>query len=304
MDEASPFDGNRHHFHYFPAEAFPDSFALISPSEKADTAIVFVHGFGGDACGTWSHFHQMVDDLDLCKVWFAAADLFFFQYASVWERIDSSVDRLLKFIDAIIPEPKEQLFSVTVNSIFPEEQTGRDPIELNVFPATRVYKRVFLVGHSEGGVVIRKAVLDAAFDERKPRTELLEARIALFAPALFGYCPSGFLGTLSGFPGLGGIVDALLSATPAYQDLKDTQGILSPLQEQTEKLSAEKLRHAFRAFILWSRKDHVVKPGSSGKYRDDIRDYVDGGSHTSICKPRMDYIAPISLITSLEKLFP
>jgi len=297
MQETAAPDHPRHHFHYL--KTFPGSFVLIAPTEKATRAVVFVHGFGGDSCGTWSHFQMLVDELEEFRTWFSTSDLFFFQYKSVWERIDSSVDRALKFLDAMVPKPEEEEFLVVLNPILSDE--ALELVRLSALPASRVYEEVILVGHSEGGVVIRKAILDADSDKRRDRSFLLGAGIALFAPALFGYKPSGLLGTLANFPGIGKVVDAFLSATPAYQDLNDLDGLLRPIQEETERLADAKAYPACAARILWSRQDHVVKPGKDGKYRNDTRDYLDGQSHTSICKPNLNYTDPISLIASMSK---
>jgi hypothetical protein len=86
---------SQHYFHYF--EEFPGSFCLIAPSEVNPNAIVFVHGFGGDAAETWSYFQQMIDDSDWSSS-FASTDLFFVQYSSVWQRIQASTNWLLKFL--------------------------------------------------------------------------------------------------------------------------------------------------------------------------------------------------------------
>jgi pimeloyl-ACP methyl ester carboxylesterase len=300
MQEDAALDQSRHHFHYL--ETFPGSFVLIAPTEKAARSVVFVHGFGGDACGTWSHFQMLIDELDEFRDWFSTTDLFFFQYKSVWERVDSSVDRALKFLDAMVPRPEEEHFLVVLDPIISEEPL--ETVRLSALPASRVYEEVILVGHSEGGVVIRKAILDADSDKRRDRSFLLGAGIALFAPALFGYKPSGLLGTLANFPGIGKVVDAFLSATPAYQDLNDVEGLLKPIQEETERLAEEKAYPASTARILWSRQDHVVSPGRDGKYRYDTRDYLDGHSHTTLCKPNPNYTDPISLIVSMSKALP
>src|ERR1700730_7876593 len=107
-------DDNRHHYHYF--DEFPGSFALIAPTQFVESAIVFVHGFGGDACGTWNDFHLMIDEYEWNSL-FAATDLFFFQYSSVWERIHSSADRLLTFLDKVIYEPDLRHFTADLEPL-------------------------------------------------------------------------------------------------------------------------------------------------------------------------------------------
>src|ERR1035437_24883 len=156
MQKAAAHDHARHHVHYL--EAFPGSFVLIAPTKQTTRAVVFVHGFGGDSCGTWSHFQMLIDELDEFRAWFSTTDLFFFQYKSVWERIDSSVDRVLRFLDAMVPRPEEEHFLVVLNPILSEETI--EMVRLSALPASRVYEELILVGHSEGGVVIRKAILD------------------------------------------------------------------------------------------------------------------------------------------------
>jgi hypothetical protein len=199
----------------------------------------------------------------------------------------------------MVPRPEEKQFLVILNPILSGE--APEIVRLSALPANRVYEELILVGHSEGGVIIRKAILDADSDKKRDRSFLLSAGMALFAPALFGYKPSGLLGTLASFPGLGKVVDAFLIASPAYQDLNDLDGLLMPIQEQTERLADEKAYPACSARILWGQRDHVVTPGKDGKYRSDTRDYLDGHSHTSICKPTLNYTDPISLIVSMSK---
>jgi len=275
----------RHHYHYF--VEFPGSFALLAPFDSVDNAVIFVHGFGGDACETWAHFQLLIDDLVAVSPGYANADLFFFQYHSLAERIVSSVNRLLQFFDALIPEPNLEHFMVAFDPVLidPEQSNVR-----SVLLGPRHYRRVVLVGHSEGAVVIRKAILERA----EGASSLLQSRLRLFAPALFGYQPSGLLGTIAKFPGMGSVIDAILWGFPAYQDLRDTKD-LSDLQSQTEALEGHLGSSGFRAHILWARKDHIVK---QDKYKEDKDDFEEGHNHVSICKPNKDYPKPLFLIAA------
>jgi hypothetical protein len=282
-----------HYCHYF--NRFPGSFALISPSERANRAVIFVHGFGGDACETWSNFHSLVDDLREIESWSGATDFFFFDYRAVWERIESSVDRVLEFIKAIIPSPDSTHFEVDLNPILAvQEPLGSF---VSVLPADRFYEKIVLTGHSEGAVVVRKALL-RAHAEQAPTgwcRGLLSAHLTFFAPALFGYAPSGLLGVLTNFPGIGSAIDAVLAASPAYQDLKDLE-MLMTLRQETEDLAKSTTYQAFHAHILWSRRDQIVK---QGKYNCDSTEFVDDRTHITVCKPDGRYTLPITLVVSL-----
>jgi pimeloyl-ACP methyl ester carboxylesterase len=281
-------DDSGHHYHYF--DEFPGSFALIAPSESVENAIVFVHGFGGDACGTWTNFHLMIDELQWNSS-FSTTDLFFFQYHSVWERIQSSTDRLLKFLQVVVFEPDTRHFTVLLDPILVDgdlESSGPTTNVLSALPADRHYRQIHLIGHSEGGVVIRNAVVKKA----SRNSPLLRCHLSLFAPAIAGYAPAGLLGTLANFPGVGGIIDALLKAAPAYQDLKDTP-FLNKLRRRTEQEARDESKHAFRAHILWGRNDRVVKPD---KYEDDDEDFEER-NHIQICKPTPQYSTPVGWVS-------
>src|SRR5207245_2674231 len=62
------------------------------------------------------------------------------------------------------------------------------------------YRELYLVGHSLGGVVLRESILDrAAIAQATKRTNresiaLLNGHLRLFAPAMHGAKPSGWLG--------------------------------------------------------------------------------------------------------------
>jgi pimeloyl-ACP methyl ester carboxylesterase len=271
----------RHYYHRL--ERFEGSFAMLSLYPNVQRAIVFVHGFGGDSHGTWAQFQLLVDELDSARTEFAEIDLYFFQYHSVWERVVSSANRLQKFLAILIPTIDLTHFTFDLGPVTaPEPDQAEQVSQLVVpFPGTRAYDRVTLVGHSEGGVVLRTMIL-----EQLTNQALLNCRLALFAPAIAGYKPAGLLGAISNFPGFSLLLEAVLVASPAYQDLKDKVD-LDRLRSKTEAVHDK--GHAFCADILWGRNDHVVKPQ---KYDCDEQDF-EPCNHTQICKPSEQYLKPI-----------
>lgn len=296
-------DPSPHFQHFLPQ--YSGSYAYISGSEEVDTAAIFVHGFFGDATKTWYDFQHLVD-VPACRDKWIACDLFFFQYSSVWAHIHANSFRLQRLVADLYPRPKRELFSLDLRTLGFGLADAAEP-QITVLPAERNYKRVLLVGHSEGGVIIRQALLTmiqgrtraAAGDENASvggsegghaPPPALDGAVRLFAPALFGYRPSGLLGALARSPFVGRFVDWVLSSTSsAFQDLSDPRELLSSLQAQTETLASS---HAIlRASILWGENEHVLK---TGQYQDDaIVEFVPGGTHTSICKPRPDFLRPL-----------
>lgn len=274
-----------HYLHYF--DAFMGSFALISPSISASRAVVFVHGFGGNAQGTWDEFHRMIDDPKRGP-WFGDADLFFFQYSSVWERIQVSTNRFLTFLDEIVFNRDPSHFTIDLNplSVLPDIQRSQtEPYKVPILGADRQYIDVILVGHSEGGVIVRNAI-DKKSTGSSP---ILRCQLRLFAPAIGGYAPAGLLGVLANSPFFGRVLDSALRAAPAYQDLSGSQ-LLEKLRNKTEANARKrKAVPAFRAKILWGSKDFVVNPDKYEYDDEDVRDQ----SHTGICKPNSTYEDPL-----------
>lgn len=290
------FDDNRHYSHTL--ESFRDSYVLISPSETADCAIVFVHGYGGDSYGTWSRFQLMVGDFESCAEFYSSCDLFFFQYPSRDEWISVSTERLLRFIDELILEPDPAHFTEDAGPIVVEfKQAGNKPLTYSVLPATRRYKRIILVGHSEGAVLIRNGVIKRLKNKRlklthwRQRKLLLQSQLTLFAPAIGGFVPSGLLGILKGMPFFGRVLNAVSSYSPAYQDLSGGH-FLQDLRTQTEEAQKKNNYRALRADIVWGNSDRIVHPT---KYDADSEEFVDGG-HIQICKPDQNYVYPIQFV--------
>jgi len=277
-----------HFFHYF--EKFEGSFALIANSKEVKRAVVFVHGFGGDALGTWAQLQLIIDD-ETAGSEFASTDLFFFQYRSVWEHIESSTDRFLKFFECLIPKPDISHFSCSNPLLV--ESSGSESKTICALPAARHYEDVVLAGHSEGGVVIRQAIINRL---ARTSSKLLDCRLSLFAPAISGYAPSGLLGTLTKSPILGPILEAFLWASPAYQDLKKNEpgkdDFLTELRKKTQAAAQRSPRNALRANILWGRSDRIVTPK---KYDFDQQEFVEQG-HVGVCKPNRYYLKPLDWI--------
>lgn len=155
-------------------------------------------------------------------------------------------------------------------------------------PAAISAARASGIPGSEGGVK------ETAPDPALP----LQGKLRLFAPALFGYRPSGLLGAIANSPGLGDLIDwSLVSSSPAYQALRNrktgqrSKFLSDDMQRRTEDLAA---RHPIlRARVLWGSEEHVLDRGP-GRYTTDVsRDQAEGKTHTSVCKPTPEYLHPL-----------
>lgn len=134
-------DIRMHHLVAIPG--YRESFGLFADAPVADTAVVFVHGFAGDSSTTWAQFESLMDAKASAYDWWAGYDAFFYKYPSINLPIAVNGHDLLKFIKTVFPSPDSSML--------------HDIRESPWVP----YKNLVLVGHSEGAVVIRRALVEA-----------------------------------------------------------------------------------------------------------------------------------------------
>jgi pimeloyl-ACP methyl ester carboxylesterase len=131
-------------------ELLHSSFRLSSPTgwviylahEQPCRLVVFVHGFRGGAVRTWGEF----DESGPTGTWWAQSDLLFVSYDSVRENITGVATRLRRELPGFFPEPADRLIE-TCSS---------------VREISRPYDELILVGHSLGGLIVRRALADCA----------------------------------------------------------------------------------------------------------------------------------------------
>jgi pimeloyl-ACP methyl ester carboxylesterase len=269
------------------------SFALLSDAaeDEVNRAVIFIHGFNGSARGTWTDFLSLVDDPSAASGWWERADLFFFDYQwdSIFRQLTNNTLTIYKFVNDVFPKPE---------AIGRAHSFRSDAFE---------YDNLTLVGHSEGGlllrrVIVRAAQLDTAIDafmekslyEKATRPDpegMLKADMRLFAPALGGDMQSGIVGILSSLP----VVSHALSASAARKGMDQGSPSVIEARKRSDNYAKYLRFPCFEAHITWAEKDSII---NSEKYDRDHEcvNFPPGSSHTSVCKPTLTYPEPIGFV--------
>jgi hypothetical protein len=246
--------------------------------------VIFVHGFGGQAVGSWLEF-PFPDTTLKSKNWWDESDLLFVGYDSKKEEIVSVAGRIRMQISKFYPQPFAEAMQISGW----HARKNTDP-----------YNELFIVGHSLGGVVVRRALCDEAqswIDNGKvasDRPVLLQATTRLFSPASFGFRPTGLLGQLRAMY-LWRVIEIFLRRSPAYSDLQPNSKVLNETHDRTIELLAsnDPALQALRAHTLWANPDGVVIVERYSTDHVDTPCDENPRDHGSVCKPQAKrYEAP------------
>jgi hypothetical protein len=266
-------------------QGFAKSYALLSPANHVDTVVIFVHGLGGHPTTTWRDFHCLVEEYSPDFPWWTTADMFFYAYESLHTPIRHNAELLAEFVESIWHDPENM----------------------------SEYKHLILVGHSEGGVLIRRMILDRyealrrAVEEANLATDLSELRselkktvnedyllgahLRLFAPACRGTNFSSLVGFLTSFSLF---VSAVTASSLVRNELLPDSPVLSSLQVGTEQ-AHEEFREVSSLYTrpLFGVPDHIVY---SESYRGEKPLWDKGYGHTEVCKPKYTHKRPLEFV--------
>jgi pimeloyl-ACP methyl ester carboxylesterase len=266
---------------------------MLNRAARPETAIVFVHGWGGSAAGTWAEFPSAVRAMPEA----ATADAFFLNYPSRVVSVASAGRDCQAFLEDLLRAPATQL----VNPSLPREEAARPP--------DWRYARVVLVGHSMGAVVIRRALLNldrADPLKRLTPSEAASIRLLFFAPAHLG-APSLAKFVASGLgldmlPGASLVGQLVTLYFRSLQDLKENSTALAQLLKDNE---AARVRRAannatdtdLHARVVHARGDKVVVQDRFDEDWDERS--IAGRNHRSACKPDGSYRRPVDELRSV-----
>jgi hypothetical protein len=269
----------------------PGACVYLSDHASVTTAAFFVHGFLGDPYDTWMNFHWMIDTHSQEFAEWQTTDAYFLNYSSFTMSIDDASEALLAFVKQFSNGVPDEL--LRVDAAFPEIP-GLLPPPQEVLPP-RGYRNIVLIGHSEGAVLIRRAIVINFKRFADTASNLSNASLFLFAPAILGFTPSGFLGSGLSISQFRRMINPFLHFSPAYVELK-TGNSLAVLRSDTETLQDEHPHcRCFRADVLFGSNEHVVARGEFLRDRPHVP--VQGKNHMNVCKPTEDYREPIAFAT-------
>jgi alpha-beta hydrolase superfamily lysophospholipase len=241
--------------------------------EEPENLVVFVHGFGGNALATWNNFPSILifDDK------FKTSDIIYYGYDTFSGQAGDHAVELYHFLN-LLQKPLE-------HTILPVQQ----------HLAERTYKKVFLVAHSLGAVLVRQAQL-LAYIDRKPWVD--NSFLALFAPAHNGANVISL--AMEALPGLFKLAGLLAKFKfPILSDLDaNDDGILKAIKAQTESLQNQgKADFSKAKLVVYAKGDKVIK--NIPYLYDTPPEIIPKASHTSVCKPTETYARPLELLKDL-----
>jgi pimeloyl-ACP methyl ester carboxylesterase len=274
---------NHSRYYSWFGDQYVDSFALLSNDPEVDGAVVFIHGFMGDPHETWYAFQHMTISHATVQTFWSRQDLFFFSYRSFRNGIETSARSLMDFLNLIFPSPPTNILSILGYLRVPPSLASLDS-------PRRVYNRLVLVGHSEGGLVARKA---AVLAEKKP-CPISKARLVLFAPAISGVKPAGFKGMLMKSGPGNWIALPFLTKSFAYRDMTAPEFRNDVINDTLEARKDHADHTGLWAKVIFGSEEDVVTP-VKWPGDDQVPEEV-GQDHLSICKPTWMYDRPITFV--------
>jgi pimeloyl-ACP methyl ester carboxylesterase len=276
------------------------AYALLAQRPKK--AVVFVHGFLGDARKTWSNFQGLIDEFQPTFPDWEKSDLFFYSYPSRGQ-IKPLAEQFRVFLDEIFPtidngsrffppRRQPQMYTLPSGRMLTASIENEEP-----------YDRLILVGHSTGALLIREMVLQElrsrSLNQSKVKTGesfILDASLRLFAPAHRGALCAGTVGALFHLPVSEWLLSLMLKSNALFVSLQSGSPAIEDLRRETEQFQDE-YHNALTALVaisLFGSNDTIVY---IGKYKGDLECPTEPGhSHSSICKPNNSYSKPLEFV--------
>lgn len=255
------------HFHLPPVVITKEKKSIAYFLRKSpENLIVFVHGFGGSADETWEGFPTLL-------VNFPNSDVIFYGYDSLRTQATNSAVRFYNFLDEAVS------FGL------------KTPIKRELKNGHQ-YKKIVLVAHSLGSIIVRRALLNANGEKKK---WVNRCKMALFAPAHKGARILKLV--FDALPSLGQIVaGAVLIKFRVLDDLKVNSLVIEDLVKDTEALLNEnKGQFTIAHKVVWAGNEDIVY--NSTFCKDPVATEEPRANHKSVCKPNEKYWTPLRYVT-------
>ncbi len=140
-------------------EATTGNCVVMLAEDQPDTAVVFVHGWGGDPDTTWANFHILIDQVSDSSLRWSRADVVFYRYDSIDTGVRPNALDFGDFLSQVFPRPSQWVLTEPLNHSSAVIGLDGDVIWRENFPG---YSQLFVVAHSAGATILRHWFLDLA----------------------------------------------------------------------------------------------------------------------------------------------
>lgn len=242
--------------------------------KKPRNLVIFIHGFNGGAVSTWDDFSKLIYDHDR----FEKTDVIFYGYPSLKQQANNNAINFKNFLIES-SQPNQDLNDCTDRAITNDDE----------------YENVVLVAHSLGAVVVRRALLFIK-GQGNQNTLLEKTKMLLFAPAHKGTLIK--TSYISGLPSLLSLVGVIgIWKTPSFSNLQQNSATIVSLINDTQRyIDIGDAEFTVASKVIWANADNVVENDTFG---NDPEAIVEDGTHTSICKPKNNYINPLNYLSEI-----
>lgn len=241
----------------------------VQPNRKA---VLFIHGFTGDAIKTWSDFHLLLPECANCK----GRDLYFYGYDGLRAEMTASAALFRSFLDRLFTNTPQ-----FVNANLSEAAQRPDAFG---------YDELLIAAHSLGAVITRRALLDAT---RLASAWTAKTKLVLYAPAHRGASVTDLaLEVASSFTFLKLFGAGARFVSPLVNQLKPDSPDLKRLLEETERARQGGANsHLVARKVVIAEYEKIVR---NETFADDPPpETIPDTTHTSLCKPRSDFRRPL-----------
>jgi pimeloyl-ACP methyl ester carboxylesterase len=240
-------------------------------------AVLFIHGFSGDAVTTWSDFSNLLPARARC----AGSDIYFYGYDGLRADLNASAAIFRGFLDRMMDSPQ----SVLPGNV--PQAAGR--------AADFSYSELLIVAHSLGAVIARRALVDAT---RMRLCWAEKTRLVLYAPAHCGARVVALaIEASSGIPVVKHFAALAQWFSPLIADLRPGSPVLTALLNDTlRETQGGANPHLNARRVVLAEYEDIVENLQFGNDPPPVA--VPGTKHTTVCKPRSDFADPIQLLES------
>ncbi|MDB6027362.1 MAG: hypothetical protein JWM68_3585 [Verrucomicrobiales bacterium] len=245
---------------------------VLFAAKPSGKAILFIHGFTGDAIKTWSDFHLLLPECSKCE----GRDLFFYGYDGLRAEMNASASIFRGFLDGLFGNT----LSFLRDNLPPSAQR----------PTEFEYSELVIVAHSLGAVITRRALLDAT---KKNSPWVVKTKLVLYAPAHKGARVAELaLETASSFTFLKLFGAGARFASPLIDQLKPNSTALTQLLAETlSACQGGANPHLVARKVVIAEYEQIVENETFGG--DPPPDPIPDTTHTTVCKPRKDFSHPL-----------